>query len=115
MYSVYPNQEGSLEFLALELVPLRQAIQRINQINGGRDNTQSVLRVLDGTDELEEAEGDGPKNHALTRLARHHAQPLQSRRGERTTPHRVEPTVRAGPRGAITGVTFLVGEGVYVH
>jgi hypothetical protein len=85
MYSVYPNQQGSLEFLALELVPLRQAIQRINQINGGRDDTQTVLRVLDGTDELDEAESDGPKNHALTRL-RDTMRSLFNRAGENGQP-----------------------------
>jgi hypothetical protein len=58
MYSVYPNEVGSLEFLALELVPLRQAIQRINQINGaGRDDVTTVLSVVDRPDEREDAEG----------------------------------------------------------
>jgi hypothetical protein len=58
MYSVYPNEGGSLEFLALELVPLRQAIQRINQINGaGGDDAATVLSVVDGSDDgLDEPE-----------------------------------------------------------
>ncbi len=73
MYSVYPNQEGSLEFLALELVPLRQAIQRINQINGGSEDAPTVMRVIDRSDELEDAEGDGDghdgqADRAVTRL-----------------------------------------------
>jgi len=52
MYSVYPNEGGSLEFLALELVPLRQAIQRINQINGaGNDDAATVLSVVDESDD----------------------------------------------------------------
>jgi hypothetical protein len=58
MYSVYPNEGGSLEFLALELVPLRQAIQRINQINGaGSEDADTVLSVVDGSDDgLDDAE-----------------------------------------------------------
>jgi hypothetical protein len=65
MYSVYPGQEGALEFLALELVPLRQAIQRINQINGD-GNAETVLSVVDRNEELEEA--DGPVSLALGHL-----------------------------------------------
>jgi hypothetical protein len=67
MYSVYPNREGSLEFLALELVPLRQAIQRINQINGGNDDAQTVMNVLDRTDE-ELEDSDRPVSQAMTHL-----------------------------------------------
>jgi hypothetical protein len=68
MYSVYPNEGGSLEFLALELVPLRQAIQRINQINGaGSDDAATVLSVVespdDGLDESEE-----PVNQTFSHL-----------------------------------------------
>jgi hypothetical protein len=66
MYSVYPSEGGSLEFLALELVPLRQAIQRINQINGGSDDAPTVLSVVDRADELNEA--DGPLSLAVTHL-----------------------------------------------
>jgi hypothetical protein len=67
MYSVYPNEGGSLEFLALELVPLRQAIQRINQINGaGRDDATTVLSVVDRPDALEDTEG--PVSQAFSHL-----------------------------------------------
>jgi hypothetical protein len=67
MYSVYPNEGGSLEFLALELVPLRQAIQRINQINGaGSQDAQTVLSVVDRSDELEDTEG--PVSQAFSHL-----------------------------------------------
>jgi len=68
MYSVYPNEGGSIEFLALELVPLRQAIQRINQINGrgGRGDVRATLSVVDRQDELDDA--DGPASHAVARL-----------------------------------------------
>jgi hypothetical protein len=62
MYSVYPNEGGALEFLALELVPLRQAIQRINEINGrgGNGDVPTVLSVLDRQDELDDSDGAGP-------------------------------------------------------
>jgi hypothetical protein len=67
MYSVYPNEGGSLEFLALELVPLRQAIQRINQINGaGGDDAETVLSVVDRSDGLEDTEG--PVGQAVSHL-----------------------------------------------
>ncbi len=96
MYSVYPNEGGSLEFLALELVPLRQAIQRINQINGGSDDTRTVLRVLDGSEEEQEweasenagpgagsgSEGDGPVGQAMIHL-RDAMRSLFNRAGER--------------------------------
>jgi hypothetical protein len=61
MYSVYPNDGGSLEFLALELVPLGQAIQRINQLNGGRDDAPTVLSVVDQSDQdSDDGAPDGP-------------------------------------------------------
>jgi hypothetical protein len=68
MYSVYPSEGGSLEFLALELVPLRQAIQRINEINGrgGNGDVRTVLSVLDRQDELDDSDGAGPS--AIGRL-----------------------------------------------
>lgn len=91
MYSVYPNEAGSLEFLALELVPLRQAIQRINQINGGKEDAQTILRVLDRSDEEEGGVGDadpgglGPVNQAVIRL-RETLQGLFNRAGENGRP-----------------------------
>jgi hypothetical protein len=85
MYSVYPNQEGSLEFLALELVPLRQAIQRINQINGGSEDAPTVLRVVDGSDALEDAEAEGAMSQAMTRL-RETMRGLFNRAGENGQP-----------------------------
>jgi hypothetical protein len=47
MYSVYPNDGGSLEFLAVELVPLRQAIERMRQLAGNQGGRRTVLSVLD--------------------------------------------------------------------
>jgi hypothetical protein len=67
MYSIYPNAGGSLEFLALELVPLRQAIDRIQQINGGRADAPTVLSVVDQSDELEAS--NGPVSQAFTHLS----------------------------------------------
>jgi hypothetical protein len=55
MYSVYPGPGGPLEFLAVELLPLRQAIQRLNQIHGG-DDAPAELSVLEGSEELEDDE-----------------------------------------------------------
>jgi hypothetical protein len=93
MYSVYPNDGGSLEFLALELVPLRLAIQRINEINGrGRgEQARTVLRVIDGNDDdgLDQAEdeldSDGPVSQAVTRL-RDAMRGLFNRAGENGQP-----------------------------
>jgi hypothetical protein len=96
MYSVYPNEGGSLEFLALELVPLRQAIQRINQINGGSDDSQTVMRVVDRSEESEDWEaseeaglmagpdsaGDGTVGQAMSHL-RDAMRSLFNRAGER--------------------------------
>jgi hypothetical protein len=39
-HPVYPGPGGSLEFLAVELLPLRQAIQRLNQTDGGDDSPE---------------------------------------------------------------------------
>jgi hypothetical protein len=55
MYSVYPGPGGPLEFLAVELLPLRQAIQRHNQIHVG-EYAPTELRVLEGPDEMEDVE-----------------------------------------------------------
>jgi hypothetical protein len=93
MYSVYPNYGGTLEFLALELVPLGLAIQRINEINGrGRgEHSRTVLRVIDGSDDegLDNAEGDlegdGPVSQAVTRL-RDAMRGLFNRAGENGRP-----------------------------
>jgi hypothetical protein len=73
MYSVYPNESGALEFLALERVPLAQALARINEINGrGRGGGHTLLQVVDraddDADDSNDAEGDGPTNQAISRL-----------------------------------------------
>jgi hypothetical protein len=87
MYSVYPNESGSLEFLALELVPLRQAIERINQINGrgAGAKAQTHLRVVDRADELADSGADGPVSGAVTRL-RDAMSSLFNRAGENGQP-----------------------------
>jgi hypothetical protein len=70
MYSVYPNEGGSLEFLALELVPLRQAIARINQINGaGSDDAETLLSVVDRPDDdVEDGDTEGSVSQAFSHL-----------------------------------------------
>ena len=83
MYSVYPGGGGSLEFLALELVPLRQAIQRINEINGRSGDVEVVLSFLDAPDEIEDA--DGSPSNAITRL-RDAMRGLFNRAGENGQP-----------------------------
>jgi hypothetical protein len=79
MYSVYPTEGGSLEFLAVELLPLRQAKQRISQINGGRGDAEVELNVLDRPDELEGSVG--PVSQAITHL-RGEVRNLFNRTGE---------------------------------
>jgi hypothetical protein len=83
MYSVYPGTGGALEFLALELVPLRQAIQRLNEINGRSGDVETVLSFLDAPDEAEDS--DGPPSGAITRL-RDAMRGLFNRAGENGQP-----------------------------
>ncbi|HEX3794726.1 MAG TPA: hypothetical protein VHV57_09525 [Acidimicrobiales bacterium] len=56
MYSVYPNEGGSLEFLSLELVPLRQAIERMQQLPGNQNGRRTVLSVLDPSSDGDDSE-----------------------------------------------------------
>jgi hypothetical protein len=70
MYSVYPGPGGPLEFLALELLPLRRAIQRLNQISGG-DDVPAELSVLDRFEEMEDDDGSGSPALAHLRDAVH--------------------------------------------
>ncbi len=70
MYSVYPGPGGPLEFLAVELLPLRQAIQRLSQINGG-DDVPAELTVLDRAEEAEDADGGSGPAFAHLREAVH--------------------------------------------
>jgi hypothetical protein len=70
MYSVYPGPGGPLEFLAVELLPLRQAIQRLNQIHGG-DDAPAELSVLEGSEEMEDAEEGASPAFAHLREAVH--------------------------------------------
>jgi hypothetical protein len=64
MYSVYPSAGGSLEFLALELVPLRQAIEQLRR--NANENASTELRVINPEDEIDD--GPGAVNQAMTRL-----------------------------------------------
>jgi hypothetical protein len=93
MYSVYQNDGGSLEFLALELVPLNPALQRISQLNGGSEDAPTVLSVVEQSDaSSEDQNGDGgaegasrPVSQAMTRL-REAIQGLFNRAGENGQP-----------------------------
>jgi hypothetical protein len=59
MYSVYPNTGGSLEFLSLELIPLRQAIERMHQLPGNEASRRTVLSVLDPSDDVDDVPSGG--------------------------------------------------------
>jgi hypothetical protein len=91
MYSVYPNESGTLEFMALERVPLAQALARINEINGqGRGGGHTLLQVVDGADDdaddsPDDGSADGPTNQALSRL-RDALRGLFNRAGENGRP-----------------------------
>jgi hypothetical protein len=63
MYSLYPGDNGSLEFLALELLPLRQAIEQINQINRGASDAPTVMRVI-GLDEDDAVDSESDESAA---------------------------------------------------
>jgi hypothetical protein len=67
MYSVVPVAGGtSLEFLALELVPLRQAIEELRRITGDGDTKMSRFNVAE---EAEDADAQsGAVSQAVTRL-----------------------------------------------
>jgi hypothetical protein len=79
MYSVYPNEGGSLEFLALELVPLRQAIEELRRNARSDDRGRAVLRKVRSSDEIDEPEEPG--NQALGHL-REAIRKLFNRAGE---------------------------------
>ena len=55
MYSVYPTPGGSLEFLALELVPLRQAIEELRR--NAKDHSTTELRIVDPGELVDEQPG----------------------------------------------------------
>jgi hypothetical protein len=110
MFSVYPNENGSLEFLALERVPLAQAISRINEINGrgSGGGAHTLLRVVDRADADDDTEGsddglddglaDGHVNQAVARL-RDALRGLFNRAGENGQPLTVL-SLLSGPDGA---------------
>ena len=64
MYSVYPDAGGALEFQALELVPLHEAIEQLRRI--GIENASTELRIFSPGDELDEQPGS--VNQALVRF-----------------------------------------------
>jgi hypothetical protein len=66
MYSVVPNEGGSLEFLSLELIPLRQAIEEMRRYAGDNEETVNVLSVVDPSEQIEDQ--PGTVNQALSHL-----------------------------------------------
>ena len=66
MYSVYPNGGGSLEFLSLELVPLHEALERMQQLSGEQPGRRNVLSVLNPAEDMDES--GGPISGALAHL-----------------------------------------------
>jgi hypothetical protein len=85
MYSVYPNDRGSLEFLAVELVPLRQAIERMRELPGNQAGRRTVLSVLDPSSDGDVDESDVISGGAFAHL-RDTLRGLFNRAGENGQP-----------------------------
>jgi hypothetical protein len=85
MYSVYPNDKGSLEFLSLELVPLGQAIERMREIPGNQNGRRTVLSVLDPSDDEDDADVGDVSGGAFAHL-RDTLRGLFNRAGENGQP-----------------------------